>query len=63
MSRERWVYLKDGQLMMHEENDGWSFLKQGPQSGDWPVTLDEVRSQYPNHYEEARKLLKEAENP
>jgi hypothetical protein len=58
MARERWVYVKDGQLMMHEENDGWSFLKQGPQASDWPITLEEVRLTYPGHYDEARELLK-----
>jgi len=60
MARERWVYVKDGQLMMHEENDGWSFLKQGPQSADWPVTLEEVRQQYPGHYDEAVEELRKA---
>jgi hypothetical protein len=57
MARERWVYLKDGRLMMHEENDGWRYLHRGPEAADWAITLEEVRLQYPSHYEEARKLL------
>ena len=56
-ARERWVYLKDGQLMMHEENDGPGFLRCGSEAADWPITLEEVRLQYPSHYDEARKLM------
>ena len=57
MARERWVYVKDGQLMMHEENDGARFLRRGPEAADWPVTLEEIRLQYPSHYAEACELF------
>jgi|TARA_R110000851_G_scaffold39033_3_gene99670 hypothetical protein len=31
MARERWLYVKDGNIIKHSENDGWSFAKRGPE--------------------------------
>ncbi len=32
MARERWLYIKDGNIIQHSENDGWSFAKRGPEA-------------------------------
>src|SRR5262249_38125121 len=57
MSAERWVYMKDGVLMLHQENDGYTFMRRGAEAVDEPITLEEVRQHYPLHYEEAKALL------
>ena len=31
MARERWLYIADGNIIQHSENDGWSFAKRGPE--------------------------------
>jgi hypothetical protein len=58
-ARERWIFLgDDGQLMMREENDGPVFLRRGAEAVEWPITLDEIKSTYPAHYEYALELMK-----
>jgi hypothetical protein len=37
MGVERWVYLKDGVLMLHTENDGATYLRRGREAVDVPV--------------------------
>jgi hypothetical protein len=49
MSSERWVILKDGQLYMHSELDGWS-AKKGLDPHDDPVTLEELKQEYDKRY-------------
>ena len=42
------------------ENDGWTYMRRGPEARDWPVSLEELKKTYsPGHYEKAVKLLTE----
>jgi len=60
MAMERWTYISDdGQIVLHEENDGWTFLRRGAEAVETIVTLDELKWGYPGRYEEALKLLAE----
>jgi hypothetical protein len=52
---ESWVYLKDGVLMLHVENDGYSYLRRGREAYDKPITLAELEGSPLLH--EARQLL------
>jgi hypothetical protein len=41
MSVERWVWMtEDGQLILRTENDGWTFLRRGPEPVDREVYLE-----------------------
>jgi hypothetical protein len=53
---ESWVYMKDGVLMIHVENDGPTFLRRGAEAVDRPVTLAELEH-FPRLYAEAKALL------
>ena len=41
--------------MMHEENDGWTFMPRGPEATDRKITLEELRKY--GRYDEGLKLL------
>jgi hypothetical protein len=57
MSTERWVYLHDnGQIILHEENDGWTFMRRGAEATEREITLDELKN-YSPHYENGLKLI------
>jgi hypothetical protein len=48
--------------MMHVENDGWTYMRRGPEGQDWEVSLEELNKRYPSHhYEKALKLRTEWE--
>jgi hypothetical protein len=52
-ARERWLVVqKDGRLRLHEENDGWTFLRNGAEASDWIISRESLRSTYPGLYEE-----------
>jgi hypothetical protein len=52
-ARERWLVVqKDGRLRMHEENDGWTFLRNGPEASDWVISPEQLRNTYPGLYAE-----------
>ena len=58
MSTERWLIVrKDGSLVLHEENDGWAFLRNGPQASEEPITAESLRRQYPILYEEYMQAM------
>jgi hypothetical protein len=49
-ARERWLFVRDGRLFVHEENDGVVFLRRGPEVREWEVSVEEARECYPDHY-------------
>lgn len=48
----------DGTIHLHEENDGWSFLR-NPQHQERVVSLEELKVSYPKLYEQALVKVKE----
>ena len=55
MSKDRWVLVQDdGTIILREENDGWQYLRHGPEALDRVVTLDELRRGY------SERLLRQA---
>jgi len=55
---ERWVWIrKDGVLMVHTENDGWTYMRRGLEKRDWEISLEELRGSH--LYERAVQLLAE----
>lgn len=58
VASERWVYLNNGKLFLHYENDGWAFLRKGSQAEDDPVTLKYLKYNLPKLYQDALELLK-----
>jgi hypothetical protein len=54
---ESWVTVHpDGTIVMHVENDGWRFMRRGPEESDTIVTLEQLKS-YPSLYESAKAQL------
>ena len=53
-SKEKWYFVKKGILYKHTENDGWAFLKKGPQEEDeLLMTVEEAKIKCPHRLEEA----------
>lgn len=48
MSTERWASLKDRTVIMHEENDGWTFLTHGAEECEEETTLAKLAAEHPN---------------
>lgn len=61
-SEERWVYLKEGKIYLHVENDGPQALKRGLESSDKPVELKDLEC-YPNLLQKAKKLIEPEKLP
>lgn len=59
MSTERWIRVEeDGTIILHEENDGWTFVRRGAEASERVVTLDYLKKTYSSHhYEEALRQL------
>ena len=43
---EKWVYVNNGKIIEHIENDGPRFLSKGAQASDEVVSLDYVKQRY-----------------
>jgi hypothetical protein len=40
MSKDRWVFVQDdGTIILREENDGWQYLRHGPEAVDRVVNI------------------------
>lgn len=51
---EVWYYIKDGMLWEHFENDGFAFMRRGPESKDVPLCkIEEAQEKYPNELKQA----------
>jgi hypothetical protein len=49
---DRWVIVrKDGSLLMHEENDGRTFLNRGAEAEEYVISVADLRRRFPNLYE------------
>jgi hypothetical protein len=59
MSSERWVRVEDdGTIILHVENDGWTFLRRGAEETERVITLEELKKTYgSHHYEDALRQL------
>ena len=48
MSSERWIRGEDdGTIIYHIENDGWRYLRHGPEEVERPLTPEEAIRDYP----------------
>lgn len=53
-STETWFYIKNGMLYKHTENDGYAFMRNGPEEKDVCLcTIQEAAIKYPNELNEA----------
>jgi hypothetical protein len=39
---ERWAFIKEGRIFLHEENDGVTFLRRGPEASERGISLGEL---------------------
>ena len=45
---ERWYFIRDGQLWECTENDGWVFLRRGPEASERALcSVEEAETRYP----------------
>lgn len=70
MSREVWYYIKDDMLVVHEENDGWNYMRKGPQPFDVVLcSVEEAKTRFPKqlkkavNYDEKNHPRQPAQNP
>tara|TARA_R100000458_G_C8102650_1_gene128711 strand:- start:49 stop:252 length:204 start_codon:yes stop_codon:yes gene_type:complete len=44
---EQWHFIKDGKIYLHEENDGYQFLKRGAEANDtFIMTVEEAKRRH-----------------
>jgi hypothetical protein len=56
VSSERWIYVKeDGTIILHTENDGWTFMRHGPEAVEKVLSPQEAIQNRPK--ELAKALL------
>jgi hypothetical protein len=54
MSSERWLRIEDdGTIILHSENDGWTFLRRGPEAVEEPLTPEKAIRDYPEKLAQA----------
>jgi hypothetical protein len=53
MSRqfEQWIWLKDGKLCLHTENDGYACIRHGLRGRDEEISIGEAAERYPEMFE------------
>jgi hypothetical protein len=70
---ETWIWVKNGRVCFHIENDGYAFLRKGPEARDYAIVRESDSGLYyeglalsPDLVDEAgaaiAKLAKEQEN-
>jgi hypothetical protein len=51
-AKDVWFFVReDGVIIKRIENDGWAYLRDGPQATDTIVTVEYVKTYYPDYYE------------
>ena len=45
-TRETWILMRDGKLILHTENADYNFLKHGAQEDEREITREEVAQNY-----------------
>ena len=49
--REHWYFIKEGKVYEHGENDGYAFMRKGPQAHDELLgTVEEVKAKWPSWF-------------
>ena len=57
---DTWVEVQEtGKILVHTENDGWRFMRLGPEHRSREISLDEVKQIYPHYYPQVVKRLAE----
>ena len=56
-AREKWILLRDGKLILHEENADYNFLRRGAEEEEREITREEIERQYPEILEEVDEML------
>jgi len=57
MARESWTTIENGYIVKHSENDGWSFVRRGPEA-DKQIIISVKEAKEKGVY---RNLIKEFE--
>jgi len=51
-ARDKWISVTDeGKILLKSENDGWAFMRKGPQATEEEITLETVKNYYPKYYD------------
>jgi hypothetical protein len=54
-STETWYYIKDNMLYKHIENDGYAYMRNGPEERDIPLCHISVATEFfPKEYAQAK---------
>ena len=56
-STEVWFYIRNGMLYKHIENDGYAFMRNGPEEKDLCLcSIEEAEVKYPTELNKARGI-------
>jgi hypothetical protein len=58
VATDRWIVGRtpDGRYVVREENDGWAYLRKGPEAHDTLLTREELDQRHPGLYDIYRKF-------
>jgi len=56
-SREHWIFVRDGKLILHTENADYNFLKHGAEEREREITREQVQRDYPGILAEVDEIL------
>ena len=56
-ARERYILLRDGKLILREENADYNFLRRGAEAEEREITREEVERDYPGSLCEVDEIL------
>lgn len=56
-ARETYILLRDGKLILREENADYNFVRRGPEAEEREITREEVEREYPHILKEVDEIL------
>jgi len=62
MADDVWFFIRGGKIIKRTENDGWAYLRDGPQARDMEVSREYMEKFYPQYWERYLKAEWEANN-
>ena len=62
LSREKWIAVEKGKIFLKTENEGWTYMRKGPQGAEEEITLETVQRYYIKDYARVVKDLTKFDN-
>lgn len=56
-AREKYILLRDGKLILRDENADYNFVRRGPEAEEREITREEIEREYPQILGEVDEIL------